>query len=143
MSVMDVVQSHLECLMQDMLGVDELKVRPDGAVGVSTESGSYTARVRRGVDAPHIEVYSVLLSEIDKDPGLLEKLNDMNARSGHVRLFWTERMVVASGELVGPTAEITGLLCLCEEVTDLVDHCAEEIKKVFGGLLDAEREESE
>lgn len=143
MSVHEVVQSHLECLMQEMLEVDELKVRSNGDIGVSTESGGYTVRVLKRGPNPHIEVYSILLTEIDKDPGLLEKLNDLNAGLSHLRVFWSERRVVAAGELVGTTAEGDGLSCVCDELAHFIDHHAEEIKAVFGGLLLNDREDDE
>lgn len=143
MSVHEVVQSHLECLMQEMLEVDELKVRSNGDIGVSTESGGYTVRVLKRGQNPHIEVYSILLTEIDKDPGLLEKLNDLNEAQSHVRVFWSDRRVIVAGELVGATADGDGLSCVCDEVAHVVDHRAEEIKAVFGGLLLNEREDDE
>lgn len=143
MSVRDVVQSHVECLVQEMLEVEELKVRPNGQIGVSTESGAYTVRVLCDGPTPHLEVFSLLLTEIDKDPGLLEKLNDLNARMCHARVFWTDRRVVVAGELIGETAEGMGLSSLCDEVAHVVDHCAPDIKAVFGGLLLAEREDEE
>ncbi|MDP9183897.1 MAG: YbjN domain-containing protein [Actinomycetota bacterium] len=143
MSANHVVQSHLECLMQECLEIDELAVNDNGSIGVSVPGGGYYARVRERGEGPHLEVYSVLLSEIDKDPGLLEKLNDLNARLSHTRVFWSDRQVVVAGEILGATAEVTGLSCLCEEVSGMVVHCAEEIQSVFGGLLHHEREDSE
>ena len=143
MCVRDVVQSHLECLMQELLEVEELKVRPDGSIGVSTESGAYVARVLDFGEQPHIEVFSVLLTEIDNDPGLLERINEMNAGLSHCRVFWSNQRVVIAGELVGPSADVAALACLCEEVACAVDHAAPDIKAVFGGLLDPEREEAE
>lgn len=143
MSVQDVVQSHLECLMQEMLEAEELVVQPNGDIGVRTDSGGYTARVLKRGGTPHIEVYSILLTEIDKDPGLLEKLNDVNEGLSHVRVFWSDQRVIVAGELVGPTAEGDGLSCLCDEVAHAVDRHAGEIKAVFGGLQLSDREDDE
>jgi hypothetical protein len=129
--------------MQEVLEADELMVRPDRQVGVSTESGSFFARVLDEKDDPHIEVYSVILTEIDNDPGLLEKLNELNRGLCHSRVLWAHRYVVVAGELLGETAEVRALELLCKEVTRVVDGCAEEIKAVFGGLLENEREDDE
>jgi hypothetical protein len=127
--------------MQEWLEAEELVANENGSIGVSTQNGGYIARVREREDGPNIEVYSVMLSEIDKDPGLLEKLNDLNGRLRQARVFWVDGNVVAAGELVGGTAEIDGLGALCEEVGGLVVHCAEDIQSVFGGLLHDERED--
>jgi hypothetical protein len=129
--------------MQEWLETDDLCVNDNGSIGVSTPNGGYYARIRERGEGPHIEVYSVLLTEIDKDPGLLEKLNDMNGRLSHTRVFWVDSNVVVAGEIVGATAEIDGLSCLCDEVGGMVVHCAEDIRSVFGGLLHHEREDDE
>jgi hypothetical protein len=129
--------------MQEWLETDELVVNDNGSVGVSSPGGGYYARVKERGESPHIEVYSVLLSEIDKDPGLLEKLNDMNSRLSHARAFWVDRQVVVAAEIVGATAELGELSCLCDEVGGTVAHCAEEIQSVFGGLLHHQREVDE
>ena len=136
MSRQAVVQSHMEVLMHEVLGVDELIVAPDGEVVVSTEHGSYSVRVRDR-DEPHIEVYSVLL-EVDADPGLYEALNEINIKLCHCRAFWYRGRVVLAGELVGTCADAESLGCLCGEVAHNVDEETRKLADVFGGRYDEE-----
>ena len=144
MTRLAVVQSHLEALMKSHLEAEELLVDDDGDVGVRTEKGGYTARVVDRGPEPHIEVFSVVLTDIDLDPGLLEAINDANRRITHSRMFWFDRRVVVAGEIVGSCAEEAGLACLCEEVARTTDRYGDELAGVFGGLtFEARTKESE
>ena len=142
MSRQEVVQSHMEVLMANVLGVEQLIVAPDGEVAVSTELGSYSVRVRER-DEPHLEVYSVVLTDVDADPGLFEALNDINSRLSHCRAFWYRGRVVIAGELVGFAADEDSLSCLCTEVAHHVDTDGPQLASVFGGKTLAQREEEE
>ncbi len=74
MSRQSVVQSHLEVLMQEYLEVEELRVAPNGDIAVRTKESGFTARIRSDRGEPHLEVYSVVLDEVEADPGLWEAL---------------------------------------------------------------------
>lgn len=134
MSRSAVVQSHLEALMQQVLEVEELKVTDQGTINVSTEVAGYTARLRKNREEPHIEVYSVAISGIAADPGLFEALNDANRTLSHCRIFWeSEEQVVVAGELLGASADVASLACLCEEVAWVADHGGPRLAEIFGG----------
>lgn len=127
-----VVQSHMEVLMKQVLSLEELIVSPQDEVVVSTRNGNYSVRVRQRPE-PHIEVYSVLVSDVEADPGLYEALNEINRRLSHCRVFWYRDNVVLAGELVGISATREALSCLCDEVAEHVDSDAAELHTVFGG----------
>ena len=129
--------------MQELLGVDELKVTDDGEVRVLAEEAAYSVRLREDRTEPHIEAYSVVLTEIDADPGLYEALNDINRSLGHCRIFWSRQQVVVAGEMVGTTAEELGLTCLVEEVARCANRSGEELGGVFGGKTHKQREEED
>lgn len=137
-----VIQSHMEVLMQEVLGVDELIVSPDAEVVVSSGDGSYAVRLREG-EEPHIEVYSVVLTAVDADPGLFEALNDLNRRLAHCRAFWHRGQVVLAGELVGVSTTAADLACLCNEVAHHVETDGPELAGVFGGKTQSQRGDEE
>lgn len=126
--------------MQQILEVDELYVDDNGDVDVSTQVAGYTVRVCPSCPSPHIEVYSVLVRDIEADPGLYEALNDLNRGLAHARAFWTSRRVILAGELLGSSADEDSLRCLCNEIAAVGDEHAPRLAEVFGGTL---REESE
>lgn len=141
MSLTDVVQSHMELLVAEYLETDDLKVDPNNEVLVTAGTACYGLRVRTDRREPHIEVYSVILTEVSFDPGLLEAINEINRLLGHSRLFWCDDKLVLSGELVGPSATVEAVGCLCGEVAQCADDKGQELSAVFGGKTHTQREE--
>ncbi|MCW2607333.1 MAG: hypothetical protein JWO60_2026 [Frankiales bacterium] len=135
MTKRDVVQSHLEVLVEQLLETDDLKVQPDGDIGVEHDSAVWSARVRdRGGD-PHIEVFSVVVSDVAADPGLYEALNDLNARLSHCRAFHSGSSVVVAGELLGETTTYADLACLAHEVAHAAHGEGPGLAATFGGRV--------
>ena len=127
--------------MQEYLEVEELKVTDAGEINVRTEEASYTARVRKDRREPHLEVYSVVLVDVDADPGMFEALNGLNRSLTHCRIFWRDGSVVVAGELIGAVTEMPSLACLISEVVSTADDDAPQLQSVFGGKTYAMREE--
>ena len=127
--------------MQEMLEVEELKVSDHGRVLVSTEVGSYTARLCPSCDTPHIEVYSVAVRDVQVDPGLYEAINDLNRGMSHARVLWVDDRVIVAGELLGESADLRALRCLCDEVAHVTDHHGPRLAEIFGGKTGEEEDE--
>ena len=136
MSKQDVIQSHIEVLMKEFLHVDELKVDDDGDIPVRHGSAVYYVRViRRQQIRPHVEVFAVVVRDIDADPGLFEALNTINRRFSHVRAFWADRRVIFAGELVGETLELPDLGCICEEIAAAAHAEGPGLAQTYGGAV--------
>jgi hypothetical protein len=127
--------------MQQMLEVEELRVTPEGYVNVRTEVSGYTVRLRSGREDPHIEVFSIAIREVSADPGLFEAINDVNSRLSHCRMFWCDDQVVVAGELLGSSAEVAGLRCLCDEIVAVSDMHGPRLAETFGGKTGEEEDE--
>jgi hypothetical protein len=127
--------------MHEYLEVEELKVDDDDEITVSYGTAAYAARIRSDRSEPHIEVYSVVLTEVDIDPGLLEALNEINRTLGHTRVFWHHNNVVMAGELVGFSTTAADLACLCQEIGRRADVDGQALCSVFGGKTLPMREE--
>lgn len=135
MTKVDVVQSYLEVLVEQLLETDDLKVHPDGDIGVEHRSAVWFARVRDRADSPHIEVFSVMVADVGPDPGLYEALNELNRQLTHCRAFHTGRAVVLAGELVGETTTLADLACLANEVADVAHEEGPQLAGTFGGTV--------
>ena len=136
MSQADVIQSHLEVLMSKHLETDELQVEDDGEIPVACSSGRFVARVKDYHHRePHIEVYSIMVEDVELDPGLLEALNELNRRVSHLRVFWLESRVIVATELVGSSAEQSDIDCLCNEMGNFVHREGPKLAKTFGGTV--------
>lgn len=143
MAKVDVIQSHMELLMQRYLETDELKVEPSGAIAVSNRSALYRVRTLPGAN-PHVNVYAVAIEDIEADPGLYEALNDYNARMSHARVFWVDRKVIIDAELVGEGLDEVELACTISEVAGWSHDEGPKLAKTFGGTVaDPDRIEDE
>lgn len=136
MSKQDVVQSHLEVLMAQYLGAEDVTVDDDGDVCVRDGRAGLVAGVkhyRKG--DPHICVTALAVRDVDADPGLFEALNGHNARLAHARVWWADRRVIVGGQLHGPSTELPSLACLCAEVTQFVNAHASQLASTYRGRL--------
>lgn len=129
------MQSHLEVLVEQLLETDDLKVQPDGEIGVEHRSAVWFARVRERGGEPHIEVFSVVVADVDADPGLYEALNDLNRRLSHCRAFHAGRQVVLAGELRGESTTFPDLECLAQEVAFAAHGEGPGLAATFGGTV--------
>lgn len=146
MSRRDVVQSHMETLMERLLETDELRVGESGEVPVQYRSAVYSVRVIGGEGDPHVEVYAIAVTDIDPDPGLYEALNAMNLRGAHARAFLEDSKVVLAATLLGATLEPGELECVCGEIAAVAHREGPRLAKTFGGSVahpdDAEEDEN-
>ena len=129
----DVVWSHVEALLERMLGVDSV-AHDDGAWPIRTGHGAYTVRVN-GPRHPHVEVFAVALHDLAMTREAFLEVNDLNARSSHVRWFLdADRLIVAS-ELVGGTLDYEELVCVCEEVRCFINEVVPGVAQKIDGKL--------
>lgn len=135
MTLTHVVQSHLEVLMEQLLDTEDLAVDDDGDIGVEHASAVWWARVRDRGRTPHLEVFSVVVTGVGPDPGLLEALNDLNRTLSHCRIFHTEDKVVLAGELVGQWATLEDLQCLSSEIATTAHREGPRLARTFGGTV--------
>jgi len=116
MSKIDLVSSHVETLLEQLLQTDHVQRCDDGGwtfcFGHST-----TCRVRvLDRHDPRVEVYAVAAEEMRPTKALLARLNDLNAEARRSRWFAADGMVVVTHEMVGETLEYEEFVATCREV---------------------------
>jgi hypothetical protein len=129
----EVLQSHVEALMAEVLEVGRARVDARGAVPVHCEGVPLSVRLRPGGGGDHIEAYSVAVADVALDPGLLEELNALNRRMCRVRTFWVDEAVVVAGEVDAVRATRHDLDDLCDEVVHWVRAQAPRLAEKDGG----------
>lgn len=114
-------RSHVEGLVRERLGVDELDREPDGALRLAP------GRVLHTVDDPaQVRLVTRLLDGAAATPDLLATLNDLNRRLRHARIFLTEEgSVTLALDLRGPDLQPDDLAF----AIDLHDHLAATLDK--------------
>jgi hypothetical protein len=130
----DVVQSHVESLLERMLDDRNLRRDDDGSWPMRNGSALYRVSVGGG-EHPHVEVWSVAVEGVRPTKALYERINDYNRRSSHGRWFLADDRVVVTSELVGETLDLEELTCSCEEIGAAADVGGLELQRDFGGRV--------
>src|SRR5262245_56030335 len=79
MARIELLRPYVEKVVSEYLGIEpgKLIVNDDGTIPVSVGSANYYIRLMDG-DPPVLQVYSIVLEEIQKSPELFEAINDIN-----------------------------------------------------------------
>lgn len=125
---------HVEGLVRELLGVEELTVEPDGAIPL--RRGSTLSFLRTVDDPEQVQIHSPLVVGAPRTPELLEALNDLNAEIGFSRIFATPAGdVILALDLRGPEVRADDLafaLGVHGHLADTLDH---DLQGRFGGRL--------
>jgi hypothetical protein len=130
----DVIASHVETLLERMLGADHLPQDVDREWSVRSGTAMYTVRVKDQPN-PNVEVFSVALDGVRPTRALYERLNEFNLHAAHSRWFVEGRRVIVAGELVGETLDPEELVSTCNEVATSADQGGQQLHESFGGAL--------
>ncbi|CAE7842405.1 unnamed protein product, partial [Symbiodinium sp. KB8] len=92
---------RLETLLCEFLDVESITADEEGDYPVTTPEGhDMWVRLHTDTDPITIQVFSVLATHVDPNPGLFEELNSINAAAGHVKVIWASSAVMAEVDLV-------------------------------------------
>ncbi len=134
MSRTDMVRAYTESLLEQFLEVEKLHRDPDGDYPVRFRSAKYYVRVDGGsVDNPVVQVFAIVLAEIDPSAELLEVLNLINTQLRFARAFWVNGQVLIESEMPGDGLSLAGFSNSCITVAEAADHFGPRLAEQFGG----------
>jgi hypothetical protein len=129
-------RAKVEQLLKQLLGTTELAVDAAGNWPIRMGSAIYFVRAVESPMAPaFVQVFSPLLGEVEKSPGLLEALNDINVQVVFARVAWVNGMVMASSELLAETLDLQELHAACATIAQLADTYDNALQGRFGGQI--------
>lgn len=122
---------HLEALLCEFLSVDHVETDDDGDYPITTSEG-HRLWVRL-VDAEPVgvQVFSVLATHVDPEPGLFEQINSINASAPYVKVIWASRAVMAEVDLVAGALDVAELA----NALGVVRHTAERYEVVLSAYF--------
>ncbi len=129
----EVIRPYLEKTMKELLGVDELVVWDDGVIPLRSGSAGVYVRLAEPNNRPLVHVYSPLLGGVPQTPGLLQKLNQINATAYQARVFWVEDQVVVAVDLLAEALDKEELKAAVDLVSGFADRWDTELRAGFGG----------
>jgi len=103
----------------------------DGDIGIRAGSAMVFVRVHR--NPPLVDVYSPLLTEVEPNERLYERLSQLTRRLPIGRLYYTEGTVWASVPVFGRDFAATHLVLAVQVMTALADELDDRLQDEFGG----------
>ncbi|GGM88741.1 hypothetical protein ACFFX1_13465 [Dactylosporangium sucinum] len=135
MSIDDALRAKVRQLVSDYVGGQPVPADLTAAPA-AIRSGTAVLYLRLiNNDPPLVRVFSPLLQKIDCSPELLTELNELNGRLNFIRLFWRDRSVIASTELLAATLDPIELTNACDWLADAADYYDVRLHAQFGGEL--------
>ena len=142
MAKLDVLQSHVEALLAEVLEVERVQVGDGREVPVEWEEVQLAVRLRVDGGHHHAEVFGFAVHQVGLDPGLLEEINTMNRRACRARLFWAYDSVVVAGEVPAERTSAQDLGELCGEVAGWIRREGPRLAGAYGGFCPLDDEEA-
>ncbi len=138
MARLDMLRPYVEKVVAEYLGIPpdkKLVVNDDGSIPIHVGSAMYYVQLMEGEPAI-LQVYSVMIEELDKSPELFEALNEINRTTYYAKVFWLDdHRVVAASEIVADTADKGEIGNACNAIAWVADHYDTELQKKFGGKM--------
>jgi len=139
MTKLDMVRSHVETLLEGMLGIEKAWADGDGDYPVRYENALYFVRLV-GYDQPVVQVFSVAVEGVDKSPELLDALNEINTELRFARAMWIRGQILIESDHLGETLEAQDFANACNIVARATDEYAPRLAVSFGGTTAFEDE---
>ena len=141
MTTIEMLRPYVAQKVAELLGIEKVKVDPDGDIPIRAGSAVSFARLLDGPTGPLFRVFSPFLLEVKQSPKLLDKLNELNTASPYVRFFWIQDTVYCSTDMKADTLEPEEIQNAIGAVGWHADNFDDLLKGEFGGHRMIEDEE--
>lgn len=130
----DTLESLAQALLttlKEETGISELDYDGDGDIGI--RYGSAAAFVRLIGDPPHIRIYSPILNDVEENPDMFARLNDINANETLMRFYFQNGVIYGASDISAVpyvSAHVVQALAHFCEIADGMDSL---LQGEFGG----------
>lgn len=127
----EVLWPFVEKTLWEILG-DRMKVVDKHVIAVKHGSSNVLIRLL-DVEEPRLQVFSMMLQNIQESPELLDALNDLSAGLAFAKVFWADGDVIIATELFAESLDRESLNNAVNVVAGAADRLDDELKSRFGG----------
>ena len=127
------LEEQVRTVVAGLLKTDPDLVQMDDEGEMSVRSGSAMVFVRVHDNPQLVDVYSPVLTEVEPDERLYERLSQLTRRMPIGRLYCTEGTVWASVPVFGRDFQPTHLMLALQVMTRLADELDDRLQGDFGG----------
>jgi hypothetical protein len=110
---------------------ESLPVDADGDIGIRSGSAMVFVRVRD--EPPLVEVFSPVLTQVNENQRVYQRLSELTHRMPIGRLYWASNTVWASITVFGRDFQATHLMLAVQVMTGLADELDDRLAGEFGG----------
>jgi hypothetical protein len=135
-SDLDLVRQRVEPVLETVFGPDALKRDADDDYPLPSPGTRIYARVVED-RPPRVQVFAVVLVEVDGTPELYSELNDHNTQLGFVRSIFLNGAVVVEADLVAESLDPREIETAYARVKAAAEELGPMIAAVHGGTLTA------
>lgn len=132
MAKREMLENHVEKLLEHITGKDDLKRDESGNWPFGLERGVMYVGVRGERDA-NVQVWGVAAVEVPESPELYKHLNATNNEVQFSRVLYRDGEVVVATELVGESLDVEELQMAVDRIAQGADHFGPEIVEACGG----------
>jgi type III secretion system-like peptide-binding chaperone len=132
----DVLRPFVERTIAAYLGIDDddLRTNEDGSIPIRAGSAVVNVRLVDGSRGhPILEVFAPLVRGVPKTPGLMERLNEVNAGLTFARAFWVAEQVILTTELRAESLDADQVAQAVSVVSLAANHWDDALRAEFGG----------
>jgi hypothetical protein len=127
----DMVVSYTRDLLEQITG-ERPEPDQDGDLPIEFGGACFYVRVDGPTD-PVVQIFSVLLADLEANPELHGALNDINANMRFARAFHIQKQVLIESEIWGSDLNITNFQHACRNVAIASDAYGNALLNSFGG----------
>lgn len=128
------LRGPVESVLSEVFGPDVLHTDQDGDYRLSVRDTPVYARLHDD-GTIKLQVFAVVLNNVERTAGLLEELNDHNASFGFARSFWVDGQVLVESDLVAATLDPEELVTSFECVRNIANQIGPMLNAIYGGEL--------
>jgi hypothetical protein len=132
MAKREMVEAHVEKLLERITGSDDLKRDDEGDWPFGLNRGVMYVGVRGDHD-PHVQVWGVAAVEVPEGPDLYKSLNETNNVVKFSRALYRSGEVLIATELVGESLDLEELQVAIDRIASGADHFGPKIVEACGG----------
>lgn len=126
----DVSQLLLDTL-KEFTGISDLSYDNDGDIGI--RFGSALTFVRLINDTQHVRLFSLILRDVEDDPNIYRRLNDINADEAFLRLFYKNETIFGILDVSAVPYVGEHVAQAFEYFSTTVDEIGSPLQEEFGG----------
>lgn len=96
--------------------------------------GQARAYLRLAAQPARVQVFAIVLDDIELGDALLREINELNSGVGFVTVFWVAGQVLVESEMVASTLDPEELMTACRAIERVASETAPMLSAMFGGV---------